>query len=435
MDCSGQLDLLHDEPPGPHGYGVDTIALILRLVRAGVSLRGAPRVLELIAEVFGLSIDIPDWTTGRLWLMRLGHAMLTMPLEQAEDWAWLADHSVQIGQEKCLVILGIRLRDLPEPGACLQHRDLHLIALVPRTSWTRQEVSDALEKAVARTGVPRVIVNDYGVDLHGGVQIFQGRHPHTQEIYDIKHKAACLLKHRLEKNARWQEFQRQVAQTRCAVQQTEVSFLVPPTLRPKARFMNLQEQLEWAEGVLDILRAPPPQVLEWASPERLQAKLGWLHEFADEVSEWSHWQQVVNIAVEYVNRQGITRLTAKGMYQEMPRPFAHDSTGTLAKELVRFVVTQARQTNPGERFPGSTEVLESCFGKMKELEKQHSRGGFTSLVVAFGAIVADMTTSMIQSAMEHSGTADVYRWCKETLGTTHFGKRKLAFAQSATKAR
>src|SRR5437879_298211 len=228
MDCSGQLDLLHDEPPGPHGYGVDTICLFLRLVRTGVSLRGAPRVLALIAEVFGLSIDIPDWTTGRLWLMRLGHAMLTMPLEQADDWAWLTDHSVQIGQEKCLVILGIRLCHLPKPGECLQHHDLHLIALVPRTSWTRGEVDDAFEEAIRRTGVPRVIVNDHGVDLHGGVQFFQERHRQTMEIYDIKHKTACLLKHRLEKDARWQDFQRQIGQTRCAVQQTEMAFLTPP---------------------------------------------------------------------------------------------------------------------------------------------------------------------------------------------------------------
>ena len=190
-------------------------------------------MLAVIAEAFGLPMDIPHWTTGRLWLMRLGHAMLTMPLEQADDWAWLADHSVQIGQEKCLAILGIRLRDLPKPGQSLRHHDLHLIALVPRTSWTRQEVADALEKAAERTGVPRVIVNDRGVDIHGGVEIFQRNHKQTAEVYDIKHKAACLLKHRLEKDPRWQEFQRQIGQTRCAVQQTNVAFLVPPA--PKSR--------------------------------------------------------------------------------------------------------------------------------------------------------------------------------------------------------
>jgi len=399
----------------------------------GVSLRGAARVLAVIAEAFGLPMAVPHWTTGRLWLMRLGHATLTMPWEQADDWAWLADHSVQIGQEKCLVILGIRLRDLPKSGECLQHHDLHLLALVVRTSWTRQEVDEALEEAVKRTGVPRVIVNDHGADLHGGVQFFQERHRQTLEMYDIKHKAACLLKHRLAKDPRWQEFQRQVGQTRCAVQQTELAFLAPPTPKAKARFMNLQPQLEWADGVLDILREPPAEALRWVSPERLEEKLGWLREFANTVSEWSQWQQVVNIAVAYVDRHGISRTAAKGLYREMPRPFAHDSTETLINELVCFVASQGKQAKHGERLPGSTEALESCFGKMKVLEKQQSRGGFTSPIVSFGALLTDTTSQVIAATLEHSGTKDVYRWCKEHLGTTLFAKRKLAFAAGATE--
>lgn len=425
--------MVGDEPPGRHGYGVGTICLFLRLVLAGVSLRGASRVLGIMSEACDWSIDIPHWTTGRLWLMRLGHAMLTMPLEQADDWAWLIDHSVQIGQEKCLVILGIRLRDLPPPGQSLQHGDMRLIALVPRVSWTRQEVADQLEEATKRTGVPRMIGNDHGVDVHGGVQIFQTQHPDTAEMYDIKHKAACLLKHRLEKEPRWQEFQRHIGQTRCAVQQTALSFLVPPASKPKARFMNLQGQLEWAEGVLDILRQPSASVLEWVNPEQLQAKLGWLHEFADAITEWSHWQRVVNIAVTYVADHGIARGAARELYQRMPRPFAHASTGELVKELVRFVGMQSTQVKRGERMPGSTEVLESCFGKMKELEHQQARGGFTSLLISFGALLAETSTTVVKAALEHSGTAEVYRWCKESLGITLFGKRKIAFAESATK--
>jgi hypothetical protein len=434
MDSTRQLDVLDDEPAsGSHGYGVNIICLFLRLVMSGVSLRGVPRVLAIQAEAFGWCIDIPHWTTGRLWLMRLGHAMLTQPLEVADDWAWLADHSVQIGQDKCLAILGIRLCDLPEPGQCLQHRDMHLIALVPRASWTGPEVDKELEKAVSRTGVPRAIVTDHGADLHGGVRLFQERHRQTTEIYDIKHKAACLVKKRLEKDVRWSEFQRQVGQTRCAVRQTEVAFLAPPAPKSKARFMNLQPQLEWAEGVLDILRSPPAKVLEWASQERLREKLGWLVAFEDAVSEWSQWQQVVNIAVAHVDRHGISRTTAKEMYREMPRLLGHASTTALLTELVCFVGGQGKQTKRGERLPGSTEVLESCFGKMKELEKQQSRGGFTSLVVSFGAMLADTTGKVVAAALDHSGTKDVYRWCKDYLGTTLFGKRKRAFAESATK--
>jgi hypothetical protein len=435
MDSASQLDLLDDNPPGEHGYGVDFISLFLRLVTNGISLRGVMRVLDIMAEAFCWPLKIPHWTTGRLWLMRMGHAMLTMPLEQADDWAWLTDHSVQIGQEKCLVIVGIRLRDLPPAGECLQHRHLHLIALVPRTSWTTKEVAQTLEQAVPRTGVPRVIVNDYGGDLHGGVQIFQQSHRKTKEIYDIKHKAACLLKQRLEKDPRWKSFQRHIGTTRCAIQQTEMAFLVPPAPKPKARFMNLQPQLEWADGVLDILRQPPDKVLNWVTPARLHAKLGWLTEFGDVVSEWSHWQQVVNISVEHVNRYGISRNTRKQLKQALPRPFMHDSTEQLANDLLSFVATQGKQTKPGEQFPGSTEVLESCFGKMKVLEKQQSRGGFTNLVISFGALLADLTSETVEAAMKLSGTRDVYRWCKEQLGETVFAKRKLAFDASATKPR
>jgi len=72
---------------------------------------------------------------------------------QSDDWAWLIDHSVQIGQEKCLVILGIRLLDLPQRGQSLRHEDLELIELMPAKSWTRREVDQALEKAIQRTGV------------------------------------------------------------------------------------------------------------------------------------------------------------------------------------------------------------------------------------------------------------------------------------------
>jgi hypothetical protein len=434
MDPAQALDPCHDEPPGAHGFGVNVICLFLRLVLcAGVSLHAVPRVLAVIAEAFALPLEIPHWTTGRLWLMRLGHAMLTMALEKADDWAWLTDHSVQIGQEKGLAILGIRLRDLPRPGVCLQQKDLHLIAWIPRKSWTRAEVADALEQAAQRTGVPRVIVDDHGSDLAGGVKFFQERHRETVEIYDIKHKAACLLKHRLEKEPRWQEFQRQVGHTRCAVQQTELAFLVPPAPKAKARFMNLQPQLEWAEGVLNVLHDTPPVVRQWVCPERLQEKLGWLNDFAESVAEWSEWQQVVNISVEFVGRQGVYCGADRELRRQLPAKFAYASSSALATELVTFVADQAKCAKRGERLPGSTEVLESCFGKMKELEKQQARGGFTSFMLSFGAILAETTTEVVNAALEHSGTKAVFEWCKEHLGTTLFGKRKLAFAPGATK--
>lgn len=407
--------------------------LFLLLVLEGVALRAVPRVLAVVAAVFGLEVPVPHWTTGRLWLLRLGHAQLTGALPQATDWAWLIDHSVQIGQEKCLVILGIRLHDLPPPGTCLEHTDLCLVALVVRKSWTRAEVAEALQQATRRTGVPRVLVNDHGGDVAGGVSDFQHQHPQTLDIYDAKHKAACLLKGRLAKNPRWQEFQKQVGQTRCAIQQTELAFLVPPRPKPKARFMNLDATLHWAERILAILQQPPAVVQQQVRPERLQEKLGWLQAFAADVAEWCEWQRVIDRVVAFVNRQGVYRGAAKALYQELQEQRVHASSRELAKELVVFVAQQAKRLKPAERVPGSTEVLESCFGRFKHLEKQQVRGGFTSLVLSFGALLADTATQALREALEQSRTKAVWTWCKEHLGTTLFGQRKLAFAASATK--
>jgi hypothetical protein len=265
------------------------------------------------------------------------------------------------------------------------------------------------------------------VDLHGGVVLFQQRHPTTAEIYDIKHKAACLLKHRLEKNPRWQAFATLLGQSRCAVQQTPLAFLTPPAPKPKARFMNLGRQLAWGRRVLAILRQPPAWLS--ASAEQLKQKLGWIEGFAPELIEWSQFQQVLEVAVSQINSQGIDRSAAKRLETQMGQLDALDqSAKELAAQMVRFVAEQAAGAKAGERLPGSTEVLESCFGKFKQLEKQQSRGGFTQLLLGFGAVVARLVPQSLREALQASHTTDVREWAAQNLGLTLFAQRKLAYA-------
>jgi hypothetical protein len=409
-----------------------TVCLFLQLVLvAGVSLRGASRVIQTLSQALGLELQAPHWTSGRLWLLRLGHAKLTAAKQRADDWAWLIDHSTQIGQEKCLVILGIRLCCLPPRGQSPRHQDMELIDLTPAKSWTAREVDAALENAVAAAGhVPRVIVDDHGADVHGGVERFRSRHRQTAEIYDIKHKAACLLKKRLQDNPRWQEFVTGIGQSRCLVQQTELAFLTPPAPKLKARFMNLGGQLAWGRRVLAMLgQSPAP-----SNAERLKQKLGWIEEFSDELTEWSQWQKVIDVAIQWVNTQGIYRGGAKQLERQITRlnGLGH-SARELAARLCDFVATQESQARPGERLIGSTEILESCFGKFKQLEKQQSRGGFTSLLISFGSQLIQLVPQTVRDMLQASKTKDVRQWASQNLGTTLFAQRKLAF-QSATKS-
>lgn len=420
-------------PPRGQQYDVRVVVWFQFLVvGSGASLRCAAQVLHWFALVTGLSHVAPDRSTGRSWLLRIGLATLERPKVIADDWAWMIDHSVQSGPFKCLVILGIQLSELPE-GRPLVHEDLEPIALVPMRHSTAATVATCLEETVAKTGVPRVILDDHGTDLHGGVELFRQSHPETIEIYDITHKAACLLKARLERDERWQTFGRHLAQTKCAVQQTELAPLAPPRPAAKARFMNVGKLVAWACATLAILDDPARQEPLETTPERLESKLGWLRNDRDALEEWSACQTVIDGALSFVRTYGVYRGAERELDQALPN--VSGAAAELRAELIAFGASEGAKARPNERLPGTTEPLESCFGKLKAIEDGQSQSGFTGLVLALGAMVSKHTPASVKAALEHVRVRDVVSWCRKMLGRSVQSRRREAYrpAQCATK--
>ncbi|QTA93051.1 hypothetical protein [Desulfonema magnum] len=181
--------------PSGHSYSVAHIFLFVSLVLSSATcLRGAARAIEIFISFLRLPMSSPSWYSGRLWLLRLGYYKLTRPKTKAAKWVWIVDHTIQIGAEKCLVILGIPLSSLPCPERCVSHEDAEPISLLPVTKSDGEIVWQQLEHAAKITGVPREIIADHGTDLKSGIGKFCGKHEETCFIYDIKHKTAAVLK-------------------------------------------------------------------------------------------------------------------------------------------------------------------------------------------------------------------------------------------------
>ncbi|MFN0054608.1 MAG: hypothetical protein ACKV0T_20745 [Planctomycetales bacterium] len=193
----------------------------------------------MMGRLLGLDWHVPHWTTLRSWILRLGLAALMRPLPVGQGVFWILDFSIQIGTRKCLVIVAIQSQHLPPAGECLEQRHLQLVDLCVLESAKKEDVHQRLEQVAQRGEAPRAIIEDHGADVAGGVALFQKNHPETLEIYDIKHKAACLLKHLLTADPRWTEFQNHLGQAKFAAQQTRLAHVAPPSQRSKARFMNL----------------------------------------------------------------------------------------------------------------------------------------------------------------------------------------------------
>ena len=103
----------------------------------------------------------------------------------------------------------------------------------------------------------------------------------------------------------------------------------------------------------------------------------------------------------------------------------------MRDDLIAFVRSESLKARVGERLPGTTEVVESCFGKLKALEDGQSKSGFTGLVLSLGAMVSKWTVESIAEALEQCRVRDVMDWCRTKLGRSVQSQRKQAYSELA----
>ena len=237
----------------PLGVVAGSLALVLC---TGTRLQRVAAVLRMHWNWCSIDVRIASYYSVRLWLLRLGLYQLSRPKVRADDWMWIVDHTMQLGERKCLIIVAIRQSAWDAEDRVLSHEDVELIDLVPVTESNGKVVYRQLQAAAAKTGVPRAITSDNGPDLHRGIALFRKKHPTTAWLYDIKHKTACLLKHALEGDAAWQMFVAQVHRFKQQVSLTPLAGLAPPQQRSKARYMNVDVLVDWAQGILAAVGSP-----------------------------------------------------------------------------------------------------------------------------------------------------------------------------------
>lgn len=391
------------------------------------SLRGAALATGLINRLLGGEPEVPSPTSVRSWLLRIGLHQLQRPLEPADDWVWIVDHTVQIGELKCLIIVGFRLGPWQQrTDRTLAYADVELIGLWPVRTSTGEIVAEQLEAGVARTGVPCLVVSDQGSDLQRGLTLFQAQHREVVWIYDIKHKTASLLKHELADDPVWTAFATRANQMKRQVQQTELAFCNPPQQRGKARYMSVDLLVAWGAKVLSWLDEPRPtgRTLDAA---RIAEKVGWLRDYREPLRQWGRALQVIEAAETLVRREGHHADSAAELRQRLPPVEAGSLADRLRSKLLEFLREQALLVPARQRLPGSSEVLESIIGKYKTLQGERGQFGATSMLLAIGAFVGRLTVRGIGAALQTIRGATLDKWARTHLGSTIQSQRKQAF--------
>jgi len=417
-------------------YPILMVLMCVRMVlRSAISLRGVPKAIH---EVFSCYValmakKVPSYKTVRRWIVRLGHYKLYCPLEQSDDWAVVTDASIQIGEDKCLMVLGIRLSQLKR-GKALSFEDYFPLVLEMHKQCNAKTVDAALRQAQLRVGKIRLICADQGPDIVAGIRLYQEDHSETSYIRDITHRVAVLIKHELKNDEEWARFCKEAAQTKSRVQQTGLAHLSPPNQRSKCRFMNMEALVGWGRKMLCFMEKEKNEKEPGHDLKAIHEHFGWLYGFSDLLKACSDILEVCQMArhlvrTDMIDRDVVTKLEA--MFESIP---LCDRACQVAGEILDFLAECAEKVPHGALWIGSSEVIESLFGKLKSIEHDQNNGGFTSLVLSAAACVGAIDIQTIDLALNNSKDKDIVAWEAQNLGVTVQAKRKQFLINTRQKS-
>jgi hypothetical protein len=427
----------HGRPRG-HRHDLLTIRLAVAFtIEVRLSCRQVAGLLTLLAPL--LAVGVPAFSTVRLWLLRLGLAVLRhAACTVAGGWTLVIDHSLGRGTRECFVVLGI-------PTAALRGRgdyrlglaDMAALAIEVMDGSDGDKVAAALRPLLGALGRVNQIVCDQGTDLLRGVRILAEDYPGIALTYDVRHLCAALLRGQLRGCPRWGAFARLCGQAAHRVRQTAGSFLAPPALRDKARYMNLETHLDWArrllawraapdwEGLAGTLGRPPEQTRQW-----YDERFAWLEGFGRDVRVWSGLLRAADLAVDEVQRFGLSRQTAGRFWLRWRQagPAEDLQAEQYAGQVRSGLREQGAKLKAGEVALGSSDVIESLFGRYKEVmgrgpEKEVS-GDALLMALLCGP---GLSNGQIRAGLERLSTEQLSAWMTEQFGPSDRAKKRDLF--------
>ena len=417
--------------PRRHRYRVGAIRLAARLVAGlGVSYRAAAATLALLPGAAGRA---PHPATLRQWLLRPGLARLRRPLPAAPGgWVLIADHTAQAGPRKLFAVLGLPAAALAHAGFAPAHADVVTLAVEAARRCTGEGVYGTLRAVAARVGEVAQVVCDKGSESGYAVRQRQGSRPEVVSTYDVRHLLACLLKALLAGCPRWGEFTGHCGRSIPALRQTAGNFLAPPALRVEARYMNLDTHVRWAERLLAWEHkgdwAALAGALGVAGPQEAKGwfdqRPGWVREFGADVRGWGGMMAAARLALEQVHGNGPSRQTAGRFWLKWQRsgqglPFV---AWRLARRVRHALAQEGRKVPAGRALLGSSDVIESVFGKYEELVKA-GPGELGAGVLLLPLLTGELGHAEIKQGLEAISAAAARQGVKEQMGETAQAKR------------
>ncbi len=307
------------------------------------------------------------------WVIRLSIVRLDsvrtlrgLPLSQApftNGLIWMIDISIGLGTGKILAVLAVDAHHHQRAPDALTLHDVHCIGVCVADSWTGDAIAEVLKRLIAQLGRPAASLKDGGSELHKAVELLAEHRLASPCIDDISHAAAGMLKRYYQHHPAFERFVSACGRVSGKLKHTLLACLAPPTVRTKARFMNVHRLFTWAEQLLKL--SPPGRAKASSILARLRAGMDELPACKDLIKRFRADAQGLLGCQKILKTQGLchdTLAQCEPLLDAMP-------SAALRLELRAYLAHQldiAKTLGLDHvGLPISADTIESLFGVAK----------------------------------------------------------------------
>lgn len=398
-----------------HTYPAQMMALaVFMVVQGGASLRCAAATIEFYAKLMGWAYQQPSHTTVRDWVLRCGYRAVLDTRRLQGDFVLIIDESIQVGKEKLLLMLGVKLDPHRSRCAPLSGADVEVLGLEVQPSWTSSLIQDFIQRSLAfRPGVKvAYVISDRGTSILAALRALD-----YEWVSDCAHEMMNMAKALFKEDRAVSRLTAQLGSLRQQLSLAEWSGLLPAALRGKDRFMRIFTIVQWAQRMDSYWDKLPPAA---------RAKIAFYRKPVAVLRRLRQVKELVVVASAILKTAGLCDYSRQ-LWHERSRAYrakqevmSHKATAFI-KRMDAYFEQHTALFERYDRLLCCSEIIESTFGRYK------NKGGMKAIsadVLSISLYNQPITASFIQLSMKTVSCQQVLDWQYENVCHNHYGLRK-----------
>lgn len=389
---------------------------LLLVNEAGVSFRSVSKVFIAMNIAFNLTSRVPTHATVLTWMKKQGIANFKRKtFFENEKWVLIIDESVQFGNKKLLVILAVKESRINE-GKVLTYNDLIPLSIKASESWKSNEITKELLSCIDLTQISYV-VSDNGNNLKGCY-----KQANIIHIEDIGHKFSWFIKKVFENQEDFENYTKYLSMLRGKLSLSKFAHIIPPNQRIISRFMNLSPLFNWGCKILKLI---DKGVLNEDEKKKVDFVLP-LRKF---ILQTRKLLEILKSIQKILKNKQLSVETVKECLDSFDD--INDENGKKIIEMVKSYFENTLQKIPTNTIIlCSSDIIESCFGKYKEVVKSNKSVGITDLCLSISCLTSQCNQKQIQNALENVKIKQIKQWNDNNIGESLFAKRNNLFKKT-----